>query len=116
MDKMKLKQIIREEVRTALNEAKYKIELSAVNEYRGSVILTIGNDAADLYGFKLPKDQLANLKSIMETQLDATLIKAPIGGMFNEGEIHFEATGPVFISDIMKAAAAIKGLNLTLKY
>jgi hypothetical protein len=52
----------------------------------------------------------------METQLDATLIKAPIGGMFNEGEIHFEATGPVFISDIMKAAAAIKGLNLTLKY
>lgn len=117
MKKTELRSLIREEIKKSLNEeTTFPIKVTGIEAQDDRLIITIGNNSADLYGYKPKPAEIKKLNSIMQRLFLAKPTKRPSKGEFDEGVLAYEVGTNITIKDILDVVKAVDALKMTHTY
>ena len=117
MKKSEFRSLIREEIKKTLNEdTTFPIGVTGVEAQGDKLIITIGNNSADLYGYKPKPAEVKKLNAIMQSLFMAKPIKLSSKGEFDEGVLAYDVGTNITIKDILDAVKAVAALKMTHTY
>ena len=117
MTKQELRSLIKEELRKSLNEdTTFPIEVTGIEAQGDKLIITIGNNSADLLGYKPKPAELKKLNSVMQSLFLAKPIKRSSKGEFDEGVLAYDVGTNISIKDILDAVKAVASIKMTHTY
>ena len=117
MKKSEFRSLIREEIKKTLNEdTTFPIGVTGVEAQGDKLIITIGNNSADLYGYKPKPAEVKKLNAIMQSLFLAKPIKRSSKGEFDEGVLAYDVGTNITIKDILDAVKAVAALKMTYTY
>lgn len=119
MTKSEFKALIREEIKNTLNEeTTFPIGVSNIAADSDRLIITIGNNSADLLGYTPKPAELKKLNSVMSSHLMAKRIKPGYRAEFDQGGIAYEVgvASDISLKDLMDVVKAVQALNMKHSY
>ena len=117
MKKTELRSLIREEIKKTLNEdTTFPIEVTGIEAQGDKLIITIGNNSADLYGYEPKPAELKKLNSVMQNLFMAKRVKRSSKGEFDGGVLAYEVGTNISIKDILDAVKAVSSIKMTHTY